>query len=104
MPDAEQEVGHRYIVDLELEVTETAGESDSIAGSVDYSAVAATVSRILTGEQVRTLEFLGAQVGKALFEEFALIENATVTIKKPLPPMPFVAKSAGVSVFFSRTD
>ncbi|MCE9557459.1 MAG: dihydroneopterin aldolase [Armatimonadetes bacterium] len=102
VPDAEQEVGHRYVVDLELEVEETASETDKVAETLDYSAAAGVVAKVIQGKQVRTLEYLAAQVGAALFQEFPLLENATVTIKKPNPPMPFIAKSAGVSVFLSR--
>ncbi len=102
VPDEEQAVGHRYAVDVRLQVDlRVAGETDRVGDTVNYAAVARTVLRIGTGKQYRLLERLGAQMADAILEEYALVHAVTLRVRKLYPPMKAIVASVGVEI--SRT-
>src|SRR5437016_4674805 len=94
--DEEQAIGHRYKVDLDLEVDGTADETDDVAGTVDYGAAAQKAIAIAQGRQHRTVEKLAKTIADGLLQEFASIQSLTVTVIKRLPPAPVIAEEAGV--------
>lgn len=102
VPDAEREIGHRYLIDLKLDVEGKAFETDDVAETVDYGAAARVALAETAKEQYRTVERLARVIGQRLIADFGLIEVAEVTVRKPLPPAPFLAASAGVMVRTQR--
>jgi len=97
VPDAEQEIGHRYRADIEFEVAST-GEADELDGSADYARVAARFQTFCQGRQARTLEFLAREAADDLLAEFAPILAVVVILEKRLPPAAIIAESVGVRV------
>lgn len=96
--DAEQEVGQRLELEISLELDRPAAAvSDDLAGTVDYSAVAALVVETATERSYRTLERLAAVIGERLVERFE-IEAATVRAAKPEPPMAVAIGSVAVTL------
>ena len=98
VPAEERAIGHRYLVDVELEVDGAADETDAIADTVDYSEVARLVEHVVREAQCHTVERLAGLCADLLLESFRLILSATVTVRKPHPPMPYIAASAGATV------
>jgi len=80
---AERELGQRFVVDLDLELgTAVAAESDDLADTADYAALADAVAAIVSGPPVALLERLaGAIADRALREPGA--RAVTVTVRKP---------------------
>jgi dihydroneopterin aldolase len=80
---AERELGQRFVVDLHLELASAvATESDDLADTVDYAALADAVAAIVAGPPVALLERLaGAIADRALAEPGA--RAVTVTVRKP---------------------
>lgn len=103
VPDAEQEIGHRYAVDLELDVREKATQSDRVEDTVDYAAVARALIDAAQGTRYRTLERLAAALCDTLFESFASVVEVRMRLAKRLPPAPILAEVAGVEIVRSRS-
>ncbi len=98
----EQVVGHRYKADLEVEVDGGTDENDNIAETVDYGAVAASVTAISQGHRYKTVERLAKTVADQLLKEHPRIQSITVTLTKRLPPAPMMAEEAGVRLTVRR--
>ena len=101
--DAEQSVGHRYLVDVRLTVdTRAAAASDHLSDTVNYAAVANRIVQIGTSSQRRLLEALAGQMVAALFAEFPSVQQVQLRIHKMYPPMNSIAASVGVEITRSR--
>lgn len=100
VPQAEREIGHRLLIDIEFELSEKASETDAISDTVNYAAVAGLIAKVVGEESVRTLEFLCRKISKALRESYPMIQSGTISIAKPMPPMPFIAAEVRVTVQF----
>ena len=96
VPDAEQAIGHRYELDIELDVEENASETDNIADTVDYGSVAQFAVGIGQNTKFRTLERLSNELCKRLLDSDGRIRSISVTVKKLLPPAPVIVKAVGV--------
>jgi 2-amino-4-hydroxy-6-hydroxymethyldihydropteridine diphosphokinase/dihydroneopterin aldolase len=81
--DAEQELGQRFVVDLELELLRCQGvTSDALADTVDYAALAASVAAIVAGPPQRLLEHVAGRIAdRALAEPLA--HRVLVELRKP---------------------
>jgi dihydroneopterin aldolase len=94
--DEEQVVGHRYAVDVALEVdTRRAGGSDCLADTVNYATVARRVVEIGTGERCRLIEALAERLADAILREFG-VGAVRVRVRKLHPPMNVIAARVGV--------
>ena len=103
VPDAEQEVGHRYSVSARLELSECGAEgSDDISETIDYAMAAQVIQGLGTGRQFRTLERLSRVVGEELLRVFPSLAAVELTACKIAPPMPFILQSVGVTVTVNR--
>jgi 7,8-dihydroneopterin aldolase/epimerase/oxygenase len=102
--DEEQAVGHRYSVDLALEVdTRNAGASDRLEDTVNYATVAHRVVEIGTGERCRLVEALAARLAATILAEFP-VSAVRVRVRKLHPPMNVMAASVGVEIRRSTRD
>ena len=100
--EAERTVGHRFEVDVELEVSERASTTDDVADTVDYGAVAALVVDVGQGPSQRTVERLARLMTDRLLAEFPTVSEVTLEVCKLLPPVPTVAHAAGVRLTVVR--
>lgn len=99
VPDAEQETGHRYEVDLTLETDiTTAAASDDVTRTVDYGAVARDVLALGATRQFRLVETLAAEIAAQILDSHPRVEAVTVRVKKLLPPVPGVVEYAAVEI------
>lgn len=102
VPAEEQVIGHRYKVDLELDIEGGTDETDDISGTVDYGAVAAKIVAIAEGTQHRTVEKLARVIADRLMKEHPNVAGLTMTLVKRLPPAPMIAEEAGVRIRLNR--
>ncbi len=100
--DAEQSVGHRYVMDLELDLDAPARQSDRIEETVDYGEVSQWLVQSLQTTQNRTLEHLAQRLGEALLERYPSVRRVHLSVAKRLPPAPIIADLAGVRVSLER--
>ena len=99
VPDAEQQIGHRYRVDLvvDLDLRE-AGRTDDLRHTVSYGDLARLVIQIGTSQQRRLLESLAEQMCNAILEQFPAIQRVELFIAKRLPPTGTITELAGVKI------
>ena len=80
----ERTLGQRFVVDIDLEADlRTAGTTDALDATVDYSEVYALVAELVHGEPVNLLETLGERICRAVFRRFPAVERTRVRIAKP---------------------
>ncbi len=99
VPDAEQQIGHRYRVDVVLELDlSRAGHTDQLEHTINYGEVARLVLQIGTGQQVRLMETLAERISHAILERFPPVQRVQVRVAKRLPPTGAIVELAGVEI------
>jgi dihydroneopterin aldolase len=81
--DAERELGQRFLVDVWVEVDDTAVASDDIDDTVDYRHVAALVREVFAGPERLLLENLAGGVVDGVLERFPAAQSVRVRVRKP---------------------
>lgn len=100
--DEEQVVGHRYLASVDLSVDGDATQTDDLAGTVDYGAVADIIQRVAAANRFHTLERLGGEVVGEILDRCPLVQRVTLKVSKRLPPIPVIAREAGVEISRDR--
>ena len=98
----EQTIGHRYAVDVWLEVKGKADQTDKIGDTVDYGEYAKQVETWMKSSQVRTIERLAAIIAENTLEQYTSVQTVRVHLEKVLPPMDVILHSTGVELERSR--
>jgi len=101
---AEQELGQKFLVDIELECDlRTAGESDSLEDTLDYVAIYNHAREVMEGEPAKLLEHLAQRIA-----DFALIDervvSAWVRLRKPHIALPGALDFIGIEITRTRED
>jgi dihydroneopterin aldolase len=87
--DEEKRDGQTFVVDLAIELDgQQAGETDTLANTVDYSHVVEAVAGVVTGESVDLIETLAYRVGVVVVA-FSGVVAVDVTVHKPHAPVGF---------------
>ena len=97
---AEQEVGQRFVVDLEIERDlRDAGLSDDLRDTVSYSELYKLVKAVLEGPSRRLLENLAETIAQRVLDGFE-VESVRVKVRKPSVPIKgSVLTHASVEIF-----
>jgi dihydroneopterin aldolase len=81
VPAAEREIGHRYRVDLEMELDlRAAGQTDDVSATVDYAAAARTIVEIGTGPSVQLVETLAERMARRLLKDFPRVDAVELAV------------------------
>ncbi len=103
VPDAEQEIGHRYRADIALHIkARHAVVTDRLSDTVDYGAVAGLISRIGATDKCRLVETLAERMASSIFDHHAGVFAVRLVLTKLLPPVGVIAESVGVEIFRTR--
>jgi 7,8-dihydroneopterin aldolase/epimerase/oxygenase len=102
VPDEERAIGHRYTIDVQMDVTEQASTTDRVQDTVDYGQIAKEVQQLAESAQFRTLERLAAEIARKVMEGHPTVTWISVSVRKPKPPAPVIAESVGVTHTLSR--
>jgi dihydroneopterin aldolase len=81
--EAERRLGQRFLVDLWIDLGETATESDRIEDTVDYRHLAGVVQDVFAGPERLLLERLAGAVADGILERFGAVEQVRVRVRKP---------------------
>lgn len=100
--DEERRDGQVFLVDLALDVDHAvAAESDDVADTVDYGALAAAVHERVAGEQWNLIERVAQRVADLVLED-ARVLAVRVTVHKPTAPVVVDVDDVFVSIERSR--
>jgi 7,8-dihydroneopterin aldolase/epimerase/oxygenase len=102
VPAEERVLGHRYRLDLYMDVDSGAEEHDKISETVDYSQVSERVVASAQSAQAHTLERLSQILANQILDENPRVRHVRLELRKIAPPMPFIADAAGVVLEASR--
>ncbi len=99
----EQDRPQPFGVDITAWVDMTAAQqSDDLADTVDYGALAQAAADVVAGRSYRLLEALAGRLASALLIVDPRLEAVEVTVRKLHPPLPLDVASTGVRVRRSR--
>ena len=99
----EQDRPQPFAVDVTAWVDMTAAQqSDDLADTVDYGALAQAAADVVAGRSYRLLEALASRLASALLIVDPRLEAVEVTVRKLRPPLPLDVASTGVRVRRSR--
>lgn len=100
--DDERTVGHRFRVDIEVEVADESGAGDDVESIVDYTALATIAREVLEGGESRLIEPLAIRICDEVLAQHPRADSVEVSIEKIAPPMPMIAESVGVALRKAR--
>lgn len=99
----ETRLGQRFRVSLSLDVDlSQAGKSDDISDSVNYGEVYSVCKEIVEGEPFKLLEALADKLAQQILSQFPKVENCTIEVIKPDPPIPGHYRSVSVEITRGR--
>jgi dihydroneopterin aldolase len=81
--EEERRLGQRFLVDLWVEVDESATASDRIEETVDYRRLAGLVREVFAGPERLLLEGLAGAIADGILGRFAAVERVRVRVRKP---------------------
>ena len=95
----EQNLGGKFEIDIDM-ICDMAGaaEADSLKHTVDYEKVYNYLQRVATSRKYYLLEALGHAIAKGLLLEFKGIDEVTVRLRKPHPPVKGVVDFVEVEI------
>jgi len=101
----EQNVGQRFVIDLEAERDlKAAGRSDDPEDTVNYSKMFRVVKDIVEGPSRKLLESVAETIARAILDGFD-VESVKVTVKKPeVPIKASILSHAAVEIYRERTN
>ena len=99
----EQERAQPFALDITAWVDmEAAQQSDDLADTVDYGALAQVAADVVGGRSYRLLEALAGRLANALLIVDPRLEAVEVTVRKLRPPLALDVGSTGVRVRRAR--
>jgi len=99
----EQNLGGKFELDVELVLDLAAAtETDSIKRTVDYESVYDYLQSVVTTRKYYLLEALANTIAVGLMREFSPIDEVTVRIRKPHPPVKGVVDHIEVEISKKR--
>jgi 7,8-dihydroneopterin aldolase/epimerase/oxygenase len=97
--DHERRDGQEFVVDAVLWLdTRPAAAADDLALTVDYGAIATTVTAIVSGEPVRLIETLADRLAAACLYADEAVREVEITVHKPQAPLPVPFRDVTVSI------
>lgn len=99
----EKVLGQRFSVDLTVTVDlKKAGETDNLKFSVNYGELFQLCKEIVEGTPYKLIEAVAENAAAAILAKFPLVQEVTVKVIKPDPPIPGHYKSVAVEITRSR--
>lgn len=94
----EQELGQRFLVDLEITYQAPySGYDDKLENAVDYSSLFDLVKEIVCNERYNLIETLAERIAEKVREDYP-VEEVLVRVKKPHAPLKGVFSYVSVEV------
>ena len=105
MLDFEKRDGQVFLVDIALELPPIAAcETDRLEDTVSYALAYDIVKNIFENERYDLVERLCGVIARRMIETFELVDQVTVTVRKPQAPIDGLFDSMGVRITRRRSD
>lgn len=84
----ENKLGQRFRVNLTVELDlRKAGQTDNLSESVNYGELFQLCKNIVEGKPYKLVESVAEVIASTVLETYPVIEQCTVTVIKPDPPI-----------------
>lgn len=95
----ETRLGQRFTVDLAVMLDlKKAGETDDLEHSVNYAELYRICKEVVEGQPFKLVEAVAEKIAAELLDAFGMIEEVTVKVIKPDPPIPGHYQSVAVEM------
>lgn len=95
----ENRLGQRFCVDLSVALDlKRAGETDELVYSVNYGELYGVCKQIVEGSPYKLVEAVAEKIANRILGDFPLVEEVTVKVIKPDPPIPGHYNSVAVEI------
>jgi 7,8-dihydroneopterin aldolase/epimerase/oxygenase len=102
--ESERAEGQDFVVDVALDVDiSAAAQSDDLADTTDYGALALTIAAIVSGEPVNLLETLAQRIATACLAD-PRVTSVEVSVHKPAAPIPLTFDDVVVTIVRTRAS
>ena len=99
----ENRLGQRFIVDLTVSIDlKKAGELDELKYSVNYGELYQVCKEVVEGKPFKLLEAVAEEIAASVISAFSLVQDVTVKVIKPDPPIPGHYKTVAVEIMRRR--
>jgi dihydroneopterin aldolase len=99
----ENKLGQRFVVDVDMMMPlERPGRSDRIEDTVNYAEVYEVIRQIVEQRTFKLIEALAEQVASALLTSYTDINEVTVRVHKPHPPVNIHFQGVSVEIHRKR--
>jgi dihydroneopterin aldolase len=99
----ERQIEQPLLIDVQLSVdTRQAALTDQLQYAVNYQAVSERITAVIQARQAKLIETLANLVAEMILAEFSLVQQVSLTIRKPLAVTQTAA--VGISIERSRDD
>ena len=103
-PEEKQE-GQLFVLDITLYADlKRPGRTDHLEDTINYSKATKCVAKVMEEGPYDLIERVAARVAKQLLEEFSLVEQVTVLLKKPQAPVKADFDYMAVEITRTRED
>jgi len=95
----EQNLGGRFEVDIDLYCDfSDAAHNDDLERTVDYEQVYAVIKELVEGKKYFLIEALGYKIADGILDNFLLVKQVNVRVRKNNPPVRGVIDAVEVEV------
>ena len=97
--EEENKLGQRFKVDLTAELDlSKAGQTDDLSYTINYAELYSVCRGIGEGEPVNLVETLAERIADTVLKKFEPVQQCTVKVIKPDPPIPGHYKSVAIEM------
>ncbi|MCL2873773.1 MAG: 2-amino-4-hydroxy-6-hydroxymethyldihydropteridine diphosphokinase [Defluviitaleaceae bacterium] len=97
--EAEKALGQKFIVSAELFLDlKSAGKSDDLSKTVNYSEICADITNIIQGETYNLIETCAEKIASHILSLYSRIKGVTVTVEKPWAPIGQCVRNLSVQI------
>ncbi|WP_248929068.1 dihydroneopterin aldolase [Paenibacillus hamazuiensis] len=99
----ENRLGQRYTLDVEMHLPLTKpGKSDNVEDTVNYAEAYEVIQNIVERKVFKLIEALAEEVASVLLSTYTVINEVTVRVRKPHPPVPIHFEGVAVEITRKR--
>ena len=101
--EEENQLGQKFFIDAELKADlQSAGKSDDVEKAVNYAEVYELIKTICENEEYNLIEALAETIAQEILNEFELVLEVTIKVKKPEAPVEGIFDYMGVEITRKR--
>jgi dihydroneopterin aldolase len=99
----ENQLGQRYLVDVELHMPlDKPGQSDRIEDTINYAEAYEIIQKIVEHQVFKLIEALAEHIASELLQTYTNINEITVRVLKPHPPVKMFFNGVTVEIHRKR--